>query len=309
MRPDLFRSLLKTAGLGLAALVLSAGVLADPMSSRGESVYRLAGCENCHTDREHGGARLAGGRKLVTPLGTFYTPNITPDAATGIGRWREADLRRALREGKDPEGRHYYPSFPYPSYTRLSDADMHALWVYLRSLPAVHQANKAHALPWYLRFRPTLAIWKLLYFKAGPYQANTRKSAEWNQGAYLVNGAGHCGECHTPRNLLGGFVQGQFLAGSRNGPEGSLVPNITPDKQSGLGTWNVNDLTEYLATGNRPDGDCAGSLMAEVIDNSLKAQSRADLRAMATYLLDQPAVSNPVRKPKKQGKAKTDSDY
>lgn len=293
------------AALALPALLVAGSAAASAPAtapvSRGEYLYRLSGCENCHTDREHGGARLAGGRKLATPLGVFLTPNITPDAETGIGRWTERDFVRALRKGKDPQGHNYYPSFPYTSYTEFSDADLHALWTYLRGVPAVHRADEAHELPWYLRFRFLLTFWKWLYFDEGPYQPVAGKSAAWNEGGYLVRGPGHCAECHTPRNELGGYRNGYTLAGTLQGPEGSVVPNITPDRQFGIGGWKSADLGQYLQTGIRSDGDCAGSLMAEVIDNGLKYLSPTDTAAIATYVLDQPAVANPVRK---AGKAK-----
>ncbi|TCJ18410.1 c-type cytochrome [Parasulfuritortus cantonensis] len=305
------------AGLGKLLLavctvaVLPVGpVWAEPIADRGELVFRMAGCENCHTDREHGGARLAGGRKLATPLGTFYTPNITPDPTTGIGRWSEADFRRALREGVGPDGRQYYPSFPYTSYARMSDADIQALWTYLHAQPAVVKANKSHELPWYLNFRPLLVIWKWLFFSPGAYQPEAGKSASWNRGAYLVQGAGHCAECHTPRNQLGGFKKGMELAGSLNGPDGLVVPNITPDRQYGIGSWSKSDLADYLGTGNRPDGDCAGSLMAELIDNGLKYLPKTDLEAIADYVTSVPASSNPARKAGKAGgKKRQQEDY
>lgn len=291
------------------AVLPVAAARAEPVADRGELVYRLAGCENCHTDREHKGARLAGGRKLATPLGTFYTPNITPDPVTGLGRWSEDDFRRALREGVGPDGRNYYPSFPYTSYTRMSDADIHALWGYLRAQPAVHQANKSHELPWYLNFRPLLAVWKWLYFTPGAYQPVAGKSAEWNRGAYLVQGAGHCAECHTPRNRLGGFERGLELAGTLAGPDGLVVPNITPDRQYGIGTWRKADLAQYLGTGNRPDGDCAGSLMAELIDNGLRYLPKMDLDAIAEYVGGLPASGNPARKAGKGGNRRRQGDY
>ncbi len=293
---------------GLAA-TFAGGAWATAPMSRGEYLYKLSGCENCHSDREHDGARLAGGRRLVTPLGTFFTPNITPDADTGIGRWSEADFIRALREGKSPSGSNYYPSFPYTSYTRLSDSDMKALWAYLRTVPAARQANEAHELPWYLRFRPLLAIWKWLYFDAGAYQPVAAKSAEWNRGAYLVQGAAHCGECHTPRNTLGGYRKGALLAGTMTGPEGNVVPNITPDKPFGIGKWKRSELVQYLGSGIRSDGDCAGGLMAEIIDNGLKYLPAGDLEAITTYVAEVPAVANPVHKARKARKAKDDSGY
>ena len=283
------------AGL-LTGLMLVGTAGATTFGNRGEEIYRVAGCENCHTDRDHNGARLAGGRELVTPLGTFYTPNITPDPSTGIGRWTEADFQRALRKGIGPDGRQYYPSFPYTSYTKLTDDDIRALWNYMRKVPAVYHANQSHDLPWYLSYRPLLAIWKWLYFKPGAYQPVAGKPAEWNRGAYLVNGPAHCSECHTPRNLLGGFESGEYLAGTLHGPEGGVVPNITPDRKYGIGTWHKSDIVQYLSTGSRPDGDSAGSLMAELIDNGLKYMPKADLDAISSYISDQRAVPNPARK-------------
>lgn len=297
---------------GLAALALCLvtghGRAAPPMD-RGEYIYRLSGCENCHTDRDHAGARLAGGRRLATPLGVFVTPNITPDRETGLGTWREKDFRHALRRGISPHGEHYYPSFPYTSYTRLSDDDIHALWQYLRKVPAAYRANSPHELPWYLRFRPLLAVWKWLFFDAGPFQAEREKTPAWNQGAYLVQGAGHCAECHTPRNRLGGFRADFALAGTTAGPEGRTVPNITPDPETGIGKWKVPELAQYLQSGMRPDGDSAGGLMAEVIDNGLKYLSPEDLNAIAVYVLDQRPVRNPVKSNKKAGKKPASEDY
>lgn len=296
--------------LAFATLALMAGAAhAAPAMDRGEYLYKLSGCENCHTDREHNGARLAGGRKLVTPLGVFSTPNITPDKETGIGKWREADFKRALRKGISPSGYHYYPSFPYTAYTRLTDDDIKALWRYLGGVPAVHRANEPHALPWYLRFRPLLAVWKWLYFDAGAYQPVVEKSREWNQGAYLVQGPGHCSECHTPRNSLGGFRKDLYLAGTTTGPEGSVVPNITPDLKFGIGKWKASELAQYLESGIRSDGDCAGSLMAEVIDNGLKYLSPGDLKGITTYVFDQPAVANPVLKARKTANKSKGEDY
>ncbi len=282
----------------LGLLCAGSSLAAGPDPVAGQYLFRAAGCENCHTDREHGGAWLAGGRELLTPLGVFYSPNITPDPDTGIGRWREADFLRAMRHGRGPDGRHYYPSFPYAAYTRLSDADLRALWAYLRSVPPVRQANRPHELPWYLKYRALLAGWKLLYFKPGPYTPEPGKGASWNRGAYLVQAAGHCGECHTPRNRLGGFRIGLYLAGDKAGAEGGVVPNITPDPKTGIGRWSRGELIDYLKTGMRPDGDFAGGLMAEVIDNGLKHLSQQDLEAIATYLQSVPPVEHAVRKPK-----------
>lgn len=293
------------AAVLLMAATARAAPATDPLVKRGEYLYRVAGCENCHTDREAGGARLGGGRALATPLGTFHAPNITPDLQTGIGRWSEADFTRALREGVSPTGEHYYPSFPYTAYARLGDDDVRALWAYLSTRPEVRQPNRAHELPWFLRWRALLAGWKRLYFSPGMYAPRADKSAEWNRGAYLVQAVAHCGECHTPRNALGGFRDGYYLAGTRDGAEGGVVPNITPDRKTGIGRWRASELVEYLETGMTPDGDFAGDLMAEVIDHGLKYLTRADRQAIATYVLDQPPVEHAVRRAKK----KDESEY
>jgi mono/diheme cytochrome c family protein len=261
---------------------------------------RVAGCENCHTDREAKGQPLAGGRRLKTPLGIFVAPNITPDPDTGIGRWSEAQFDRALREGVSPAGEHYYPAFPYAAYTRLSDEDVRALYAYLRTLPAVRRANEPHELPWYLRWRPLLAVWKWLYFEPGRYRRQPQHSAAWNRGAYLVQAAAHCGECHTPRNLLGGFKAGFYLAGTREGPEDSVIPNITPDRKTGIGRWRRSELIQYLENGMTPDGDFAGDLMAEFIDNGLRYLTSPDREAIAEYVLSVPPVEHAVKKEKKK---------
>ncbi len=260
----------------------------------GEYIFRAAGCAVCHTDEKHHGAPLAGGRALKTPFGTFYTPNITPDPETGIGTWTEANLKRALREGVDDEGSNLYPAFPYTSYTHLTDADIHALWTYLSSRKPVHQANKPHDLKWYVRFRPLISLWKALYLKPGPFQPQPDRSAAWNRGAYLATAASHCGECHTPRNTLGGLEKELNCAGNAAGVDGTVVPNITPDKATGIGHWSQSDLADYLDTGMTPDGDFAGDLMADVIDDSTSHLTPDDRKAIATYILSLPAVKNKI---------------
>lgn len=273
---------------------------AGDVSRQGEYLFRVAGCAHCHTDTENKGAPLAGGRALHTPFGTFYTSNITPDPDTGIGRWSEADFMRALREGVDDEGISLYPAFPYTSYTRLSDSDLRALWKYLSSRPPVRQANKPHELPWYLRSRATLRIWKMMFFEPGSFQPQSDKPPVWNRGAYLVKAVAHCGECHTPRNLLGGFKKSQYLAGNEHGVDDAKAPNITPDRKTGIGKWTENDLVYYLETGATPDGDYAGDTMAEVIDNSTSRLTPEDRRAIAVYIKSLPAVEQAIRKEKKQ---------
>lgn len=287
--------------LFVTPLTVAAGATpADLTLKQGEYIYRAAGCYGCHTDEKHAGKPLAGGHALATPFGTFYSPNITPDLETGIGRWSEQDFRRALREGLSPSGDHYYPSFPYPSYTKLSNEDLHVLWIYLRSQPPVKQVNRQHDLKWFARARSFVGSWKGLYFTPGPYKPDAAKSAVWNRGAYLAEGAAHCGECHTPRSALGGIKKGMYYAGTRDGPDGSVVPNITPDKKTGIGRWRASEVAEYLKTGMTPDGDLAGDLMAEVIDNGLMYLRKEDLAAIAEYVLSLPPVEHAVRKADKK---------
>ena len=274
--------------LWLALALPALAVAAKPLSS-GEYLFRAAGCAGCHTDEENKGAPLAGGRALRTPFGVFYTPNITPDPDTGIGRWTENDVSRALRDGESPRGQNYYPAFPYTSYARLTDADVSAIRTYLFRQKPVHQANKPHELPWYLRSRASLWVWKLLFFKPGAFQPQPDKSPAWNRGAYLVNAVGHCGECHTPRNFLGGFKQSMQLAGNAYGVDDAEIPNITPDRKTGIGRWTEKDIAYYLKTGATPDGDYAGDVMADVIDHSTAHLTDQDRRAIATYIVSLPA--------------------
>ncbi len=278
------------------APVLSA---ADDALQQGEYLFHAAGCVTCHTGEDNKSPSLAGGRALKTAFGTFYSPNITLDPDTGIGRWSEADFRRALREGISPDGRHYYPAFPYTSYTQLTDADLRALWRFVSRRQPVRQANKPHELPWYLRSRTVMSLWKMLYFRPGAFQPQSDKPPAWNRGAYLVNAVVHCGECHTPRRFLGGFKEAQYLAGNPQGMDDTKIPNITPDRKTGIGKWSAGDIAGYLETGMTPDGDFAGDLMADVIDNSTSRLTQDDRRAIALYLKSLPAVETIEHLPKK----------
>lgn len=276
---------------------------------RGEYLFRAAGCGGCHTDEKNKGPALAGGAALKTGFGTFYAPNITPDPTHGIGRWSEADFIRALREGVSPAGEHYYPAFPYTSYTRLTDADLHALWSYLRRQQPVARVRTPHELPWYLRARPLMIVWKMFFFSPGQYAPRPDKDEIWNRGAYLAAPVVHCGECHTPRNFLGAPRHDKYFSGTRAGPEDSVVPNITPDKKTGIGRWRKNEIAEYLDSGMTPDGDAAGDLMAEIIDRSTSVLTKSDREAIATYLLSLPPIENAARKQKKKTKNKDEFGF
>lgn len=255
---------------------------------RGEYLVRAGGCFSCHTAA--GGGILAGGRALITPFGTFYSPNITPDPETGIGRWTDAQFLRALREGVRPDGANYFPAFPYPSFTGITDDDALAIKAYLFSLPPVHQKNRPHNVPFPFSWRFLQTAWKLLFFTPGPFQPGADRSVGYNRGAYLVTALAHCGECHTPRNLLGAARSAQRLAGTADGPDGEVVPNITPDPDTGIGKWAKEDIVELLKTGITPEQSKVKGAMREVIDDGLKYLKDSDREAIADYLFTQPGI-------------------
>lgn len=276
---------LGTAGAARAAdPVAPDPASADPVA-RGAYVFTAGGCATCHTAPGADAKPLAGGRALKTAFGTFYTPNITPDAETGIGKWSEEDFRRALRQGVSPSGEDFYPAFPYTAYTGITDRDLSDLWAYLRSVPPVQRANTPHDLSWPYSWRSLLPGWRLLNFSEGPFLVAAGQSAEWYRGAYLVRVLGHCGECHTPRDMLGGLNWYSAFAGNPQAPEGNgKIPNITPDPDHGIGGWSDRDITYYLETGTTPDGDFAGGAMAEVIRENTGKLAAADRDAIAAYL-------------------------
>jgi mono/diheme cytochrome c family protein len=234
----------------------------------------------------------AGGRELKTPFGTFYGPNITPHAEAGIGRWGEADFLRALRSGVRPDGAHYFPAFPYPSFTQITVADARDLWAYMRSLPPDSRASRAHDLNFPFSLRFLVGFWKWLYFSPGPFVADAARTPPLNLGAYLVGALGHCGECHTPRTALGGPKRDRLLAGAAKGPEGKRVPNLTPAK---LKKWDHNELREFLLGGITPDGDVAAETMGEVIRNTTSQLTPEDLVALIAYLRSLPALADEPR--------------
>ena len=281
---------IKSALLALAACLLCLQpASADEAAKRGGYLFRVAGCAGCHTNVASGGQPLAVGRPLATPFGTFYGPNITPDPEHGIGRWTRADFRRALRDGLAPDGSPYYPAFPYTSFTQLADADIDDLWSFIRTVPAVNNRNRGHDLKFPFNFRFLIWIWRWLFFNLGPFEPDRARNDNLNRGAYLVEAVGHCGECHSPRGLLGQVDRDRAYAGNPQGPEGKRVPNITPHEVDGIGKWSVDDLDTYLSLGMTPTGDFAGDAMAEVVRASTQYLSVNDRQALARYLKSVPA--------------------
>ncbi len=276
------------------ACVASASAQGDP--KRGEYLAKAGGCVGCHTEEKKDAVRFAGGRALKTPFGTFYGPNITPHPQTGIGRWTEADFRNAMRHGKRPDGANYFPAFPYTSFTKIADSDLRDLWAYLRTLPQSSRPNQQHDLRFPFGFRFAVTFWKWLFFTSGPYTPIPGATPVVDRGAYLVQALGHCGECHTPRNFLGGFKRDRVLAGGKT-PEDKDVSNLTP---TGLKKWSDKDLMDFLTTGSTPDGDVPAEAMGEVIRNTTSQLTPADLAAMIAYLRTLPPIADePKPKAKK----------
>ncbi len=259
---------------------------------RGRYLVAAGDCAACHT--AEGGKPFAGGRPVPTPFGTIYSTNITPDRETGIGEWSPEDFYRAMHEGKDKQGRHLYPAFPYPWYTKLAREDVDAIKAYLDALPPVRQENRKTALPWPLSVREVMAGWNELFFKEGEYQPDSSQSAQWNRGAYLVEGLGHCGACHTPKNALGGPKRHRTLEGGYG--ENWYATSLTKDVRDGLGNWSLDEIVQYLKTGSNAKGAATGP-MAEVVENSTQHLSEADLRAIATYLKSVPEQKQKAKGP------------
>jgi mono/diheme cytochrome c family protein len=252
----------------------------------GERIFNAAGCASCHAAKGATGddrLLLGGGMELATDFGVFRVPNISPDPQTGIGRWRPVDLVNAMMFGASPDGSHYYPSFPYTSYSRMTVADVLDLKAFLDTLPPVSNRVADHDLGFPYNVRRGLAFWKLLYLDPRPVVALPDDAPdEVKRGRYLVEGPGHCGECHTVRNAIGGLDTSQWLAGAHN-PEGpGRIPNITPGPE-GIGEWSTGDIVSSFETGFLPDYDTFGGQMAAVQAN-LARLPKADLEAIAAYL-------------------------
>ena len=276
------------------ALVLSMPATVRAQSvERGQYLFQVSGGCSCHTDVKNQGALMAGGRALATPFGTFYSPNVTPDRDTGLGTWAQDDFVRAMRDGEAPDGRHLFPAFPFASFTGMTDPDLADLWAYLRTIPAIAAPNRDHELDAPFGWRFLLPLWTSLYLEQGPLIDDPERSASWNRGRYLVEALAHCGECHTPRDLLGGMDRDRWLAGTADGPEGGSVPNITPDSETGIGAWSDDAIRRVLRSGMLPDGDFVGGAMAEA-GESFRHLTDADLDAIVTYLRGVPAIVNQV---------------
>ena len=261
---------------------------------RGAYLALGANCASCHT--APGGRPFAGGPPLATAFGVFYPPNITQDPTHGIGQWSFDNFKRALRRGVSPANTHYYPVFPYASYTGMSDGDIAALWAYLRAVPAVAQANRAHEVGFPFNWRILLAAWKIMFLDRGPMEPDPGKSLEWNRGRYLVEAVTHCAECHGPRNLFASLDRSRYMAGvpaERGGIEGWNVPNITPDPETGIGRWSVEDLAGLLA-GRGMRAMHVGGPMREVVRNTSRL-TEADRLAMAVYLKSLPPRHGEVK--------------
>jgi mono/diheme cytochrome c family protein len=253
----------------------------EPEPLNGEVLFHAGGCASCH------GADLAGGLELATAFGTFRVPNITPDARSGIGGWSELDFVNAMKRGVSPVGRHYYPAFPYTSYTQMTLADLLDLKAYLDTFVPVEREVAGHDLPFPWNLRRGLGLWKRLYLDDSPVLPVTEGDAVLERGRYLVEAVGHCAECHTPRGRFGGLDRSRWLAGGPS-PEGEgKVPNITPHEQ-GLADWSARDIERYLKSGFTPDYDMVGGAMVEVQEN-LARLGDADRAAIAAYLKSVPA--------------------
>jgi mono/diheme cytochrome c family protein len=298
------------AGIALAALgavifwivTMPATIPASAMGPRtpdlanGKEMFYAGGCASCHaTPAQEDKTRLGGGLGLKSPYGTFYVPNISPDPNDGIGKWTEAEFASAMLRGTSPDGRHYFPAFPYTSYQRMRMEDVRDLFAYLKTLAPMSGKIRDHEVAFPYNVRRTLGGWKFLFVDGKPFQPDLAQSPAWNRGAYLVNGPGHCAECHSPRNALGAIVTSQRFAGGPN-PEGEgWVPNIT---QQGLKDYSESDIAYLLETGNTPEGDSVGGAMTPVIRNTSQLTPE-DRAAMATYIKSLPPVEGP-KKPEKK---------
>lgn len=254
--------------------------------TRGEYLARAGDCVACHT--EPGGKLFAGGRTIDTPFGTLYSTNITSDPKTGIGTWTADEFYRVMHEGIGKDGELLYPAMPFQDYTQVTRADSDAIFAYLKSVPAVDRPNTPDALRFPYSIRALVTGWRALYFRSGNYTPDPAESAQWNRGAYLVDGLGHCGMCHTPINALGGSSQAEAFQGGLIPEQDWYAPSLTSNKEGGLGEWSLKDIADLLKVGTSMRGAVYGP-MAEVVYDSLQYLSQADIEAMAVYLKSLPS--------------------
>jgi mono/diheme cytochrome c family protein len=276
--------LLRLPGLAVFSLLVGAAVAQaadDALVTKGKYLARAGDCIACHTSP--GGALFAGGRPMATPFGTIYTSNITPDRKTGIGSWTADQFYRTMHSGRFPDGGLIYPAMPFGSYTKVTREDCDAIFAYLRSVPPVNQPNRPHDLRFPFNNRQLILGWRTLFFQEGEYQPNPTKSDEWNRGAYLVEGLGHCAMCHSPINALGGSSESQAFEGGLIPMQNWYAPSLTSNKEAGLGEWSIEEIVDLLRTGVSQRGAVYGP-MAEVTFDSVQYLSDADVRAMAIYL-------------------------
>ncbi len=258
-----------------------------PASSQieyGRYLARAGDCVSCHT--APGGKPYAGGLAMATPFGTIYTPNITPDPDTGIGKWSDHEFYNAMHNGVSANGRQLYPAFPYPWFTKITATDVQAIKAYLDTLTPVRQKTKPPELPWPMSWRKSMLVWNQLFFHAGTFKPDPSKSIQWNRGAYLVQGVGHCGACHSAKNMAGAAQTVDGLGGGSAG-DGWYAPDLTSDLRVGIGKWSPQEIVEYLKTGSNARTAAAGK-MAQVVENSTQYLSDSDLTAIAVYLKDMP---------------------
>lgn len=285
---------LAVIGLGVAWVLtmprtLPASVLAadyHPDLKNGEEMFNIGGCAACHmTTGQKERLKLGGGLGLTSPFGTFYAPNISPDKTNGIGNWSELEFVNAVQRGVGVHGEHLYPALPYTSYQRMKVADVRDLFAYIKTLPVQANEDKPHALAFPFNIRRTLGFWKLLYLDGKELPNDPAHDAAWNRGAYLVEGPGHCAECHSPRDAMGGIIADKRFAGGPNPSGKGWIPNITPHAD-GI-KWSADDMATFLESGTTPDFDSAGGDMAEVVQNTARLTD-ADRKAMAAYLVSLP---------------------
>ena len=273
----------------LAASIEPASANAEQVA-RGAYLARAGNCMGCHTAL--GGTPYAGGRAVATPFGSVYAPNLTPDAKTGIGAWSAAEFWRALHNGRSRDGRLLYPAFPYPNYTQITRPDADAIHAYLRSLPAVAQTHRPHELRFPFNQQAALAVWRALYFRPAQHTPDPARAADWNRGAYLVEGLGHCNACHSSRNALGATTSPLDLAGGLIPVQNWYAPSLTSAQEASVAAWDTQHIVDLLRAGVSPRGAVAGP-MSEVVSGSTQHLSEPDLRAMAVYLKALPQTGTP----------------